>query len=223
MENTIDSDEEPVEAKANQKKKGTGKKGKVFATKDSMLSLIDQVASKEENRSHNKLKRRAEIEDMAEQRELASLATKAKKQSKLEEAKEMIKNKRRIQKREKKRTIKQATESASSQKVSDRHNDYAVYLNISIKYVDELTLWADCGSSRTKVMSDVNVSHRLGPFNAQSKVNVLAFSLIWLDEARLWIKRKKKINNPGGGTDILPTISLLCFSLTLKLSRKWLP
>ncbi|KAM3580114.1 hypothetical protein VKS41_007351 [Umbelopsis sp. WA50703] len=74
---------EPMEAPSKQKKKSSGKKGKVFATKDSMLSLIDQVASKEESRSNSKLKRRAEIEDMAEQRELASLESRAKKQSKL--------------------------------------------------------------------------------------------------------------------------------------------
>ncbi|CAO3680164.1 unnamed protein product [Umbelopsis vinacea] len=105
----------PIEQPTPKKKAtgGTGKKVKVFATKDSMLSLIDLVASKEVERSQGKLKRRAEIEDKVEQREHAALQVKTKKQDKLEMVKEQIKNKRRIQKREKKRTQKQSHQSSA--------------------------------------------------------------------------------------------------------------
>ncbi|KAI9285107.1 hypothetical protein BC943DRAFT_48793 [Umbelopsis sp. AD052] len=103
-----------------QKKKGAGKKTKVFATQSSMLSLIDLVAAKEDQKSQGKLKRRAEIEDKAEQRELAVLDAQAKKQNKLELVKEQIKNKRRIQQREKKRTLKQKSSTAQDKASSKK-------------------------------------------------------------------------------------------------------
>ncbi|GAB5593594.1 hypothetical protein Unana1_08494 [Umbelopsis nana] len=122
----------PIQPANQKQKKGTGKKTKVFATKDSMLSLIDEVASKETERSQGKLKRRAEIEDKAEQRELATLEAKAKKQNKLEMVKAQLKQKKRIQQREKKREKKNAHKEnnhRSQEKVTKEHSFVSYYLD----------------------------------------------------------------------------------------------
>ncbi|CAO3694951.1 unnamed protein product [Umbelopsis ramanniana] len=120
-EETVENTSIPADnIKPNQKKKGTGKKTKVFATQSSMLSLIDLVAAKEDQKSQGKLKRRAEIEDKVEQRELATLDAQAKKQNKLELVKEQIKNKRRIQQREKKRTLKQQSSASQEKQASSK-------------------------------------------------------------------------------------------------------
>ncbi|KAJ1818873.1 hypothetical protein LPJ60_004087 [Coemansia sp. RSA 2675] len=68
----------------------SGKKGKQFTTKDSMLSIINQVSQVEESRLDKKMQRQKTIKKLVNDKESRSQANKAKKNSRLEEIKSQL-------------------------------------------------------------------------------------------------------------------------------------
>ncbi|KAJ2491412.1 hypothetical protein IWW37_002296 [Coemansia sp. RSA 2050] len=68
----------------------SGKKGKQFTTKDSMLSIINQVSQVEESRLDKKMQRQKTIKKLVKDKESRSQANKAKKNSRLEEIKRQL-------------------------------------------------------------------------------------------------------------------------------------
>ncbi|KAJ2065690.1 hypothetical protein GGI17_000234 [Coemansia sp. S146] len=68
----------------------SGKKGKQFTTKDSMLSIINQVSQVEESRLDKKMQRQKTIKKLVNDKASRSEANKTKKNSRLEEIKRQL-------------------------------------------------------------------------------------------------------------------------------------
>ncbi|KAJ2242750.1 hypothetical protein GGI13_006849 [Coemansia sp. RSA 455] len=68
----------------------SGKKGKQFTTKDSMLSIISQVSQVEESRLDKKMQRQKTIKKLVSDKASRSEANKTKKNSRLEEIKRQL-------------------------------------------------------------------------------------------------------------------------------------
>ncbi|KAJ2499621.1 hypothetical protein GGH96_003378 [Coemansia sp. RSA 1972] len=67
-----------------------GKKGKKFTTKDSMMSILDQVNQAEESRVNKKIERQHAIKKLVDDKQTRSTEKKKKKTSRLEEIKNQL-------------------------------------------------------------------------------------------------------------------------------------
>ncbi|KAJ1729299.1 hypothetical protein LPJ61_003590 [Coemansia biformis] len=71
-------------------KKGGGKRGKVFSTLDSMLSILDQVGQAEDAQARRKIQRQHDIKGRVDRQQTQAAERKQKKTNRLEEMKTQL-------------------------------------------------------------------------------------------------------------------------------------
>ncbi|CAB4493645.1 hypothetical protein RhiirA5_499661 [Rhizophagus irregularis] len=82
------------------------KKGKIFVDKDTMMKLIDQLNEKEDERIEDKLQRQNNLEQIIKDRQIKQQHNRSIRKEKIENAKQLIKNRKKGRKEGRKEGIK---------------------------------------------------------------------------------------------------------------------